>query len=53
VLGHRPGSAATSIYARLADSPQRQAMSTAATTMLTAGGQMELLTVDVNAKEDK
>ena len=47
VLGHRPGSAATAVYARLADSPQRQAMTAAATAMLTAGN----LTIDVHANE--
>ncbi len=52
VLGHRPGSPATSVYARLAVDPQRQAMEAATTAMLTAGKQTDLLTVDVEAEEE-
>jgi integrase len=49
VLGHRPGSAATAVYARLSVDPQRHAMEGATTAMLTAGKQTKLLTIDATA----
>ena len=52
VLGHKSPQA-TAIYAQLALDPQRQAMEAATAAMLTAGKQTDLLTVNVQAEEEK
>ena len=45
-LGHRPGSPATAVYARLEMDPVRASVQTAADAMLVAGGQQRLLDVE-------